>query len=205
MAFIPSVWWLLISALLFASALSNIVHSNSNITVIGLQGTNPCTLLFLDRTFRCSLGKNGVTSNKIEGDGCTPIGSFHLRRAFYRADRILPPPSTALQLNITQPNDGWCDDSSSPEYNQFVTLPFLPSHENLWREDTLYDYFAVIGWNDDPVVKDKGSAIFFHVTESYGGTSGCVALNIADLIWVLARINADTFMNILLEDPPEHH
>ena len=44
-----------------------------------------CTLTFQDKTFPCSWGRNGITLNKVEGDGCTPIGSFPLRRIFYRS------------------------------------------------------------------------------------------------------------------------
>ena len=41
-----------------------------------------------NRIYNCSLGINGLTKNKIEGDGCTPIGSFSLGRIFYRIDRV---------------------------------------------------------------------------------------------------------------------
>jgi len=147
-------------------------------------------------TFRCSLGRNGVTTDKQEGDGKTPAGLFYLRRAFYRADRV-PAPTVALDLvNATQENFGWCDDAGAPEYNTFVLEPFEPSHEDLWLSSSYYDLMAVIGWNDDPPVPGKGSAIFFHVTPDYGSTSGCVALALADLTVVLEGIDANTQMNI---------
>lgn len=45
-------------------------------------------LLFKNLKFRCSLGKNGVAKNKVEGDKCTPSGIYRLKQVFYRADRI---------------------------------------------------------------------------------------------------------------------
>ena len=49
---------------------------------------NKETLLYDDFKFRCSIGKNGTTSNKIEGDKKTPKGIFSLGPVFYREDRI---------------------------------------------------------------------------------------------------------------------
>jgi L,D-peptidoglycan transpeptidase YkuD (ErfK/YbiS/YcfS/YnhG family) len=157
-----------------------------------------CNLQFKGRNIRCSLGKNGVTSDKKEGDGCTPIGSFKLRQSFYRADRIPKPtlPSWFASAE-TLPDYGWCDDVNSVEYNKFVMLPFAESHENLWLNDSsVYDLLAVIGYNDDPIIPGAGSAIFFHVTESYGSTAGCVAISLADLQWVLENIEPSTYMEI---------
>ncbi len=71
------------------------------------------------------------------------------------------------------------------------------SFENLWLTDSnVYDLFGVIGYNDAPVVTGKGSAIFFHVTDTYGPTAGCVALSRDDLNWVLANLDATTLMCI---------
>ena len=37
---------------------------------------------------RCSLGKSGIKSKKIEGDNATPKGIFSLGKIYYRKDRI---------------------------------------------------------------------------------------------------------------------
>ena len=39
---------------------------------------NKHTLQVDDFNFKCSIGKNGTTINKIEGDKKTPIGSFEI-------------------------------------------------------------------------------------------------------------------------------
>ena len=181
--------------LIFALLLNSVY--GSNITVFGQKGSFDCILIYLNHSFPCSLGQNGLTENKQEGDGCSPIGEFQLRKAFYRADRISKP-NTVLEVDQILPNYGWCDDVASCNYNEFVTLPFKPSHEKLWFDAPYYDLMAVIGYNDNPVLNGDGSAIFFHVTENYGGTSGCVAMNINDLQWVLARIDIDSFF--IIED-----
>ena len=76
-------------------------------------------------------------------------------------------------------------------------LPFEPSHETLWLESSVYDVLAVIGYNDAPIVPGHGSAIFFHVASpNFGPTAGCVSMLLDDLVWILGRINENTFMNI---------
>ncbi len=87
---------------------------------------------------------------------------------------------------MLSPNDGWCDDVSKPEYNQLIKLPFDGIYEPLWRDDDIYDVIAVIGYNDKPVEKGRGSAIFLHIArEGYSPTNGCVAVARKDLIEIL--------------------
>jgi len=94
---------------------------------------------------------------------------------------------------------GWCDDpNDSIHYNRLVALPFpIASCEALFRDDELYDVVVVLGYNDDPVVKGKGSAIFMHVArEGYGATAGCVSLKREDLLEVLSMVSYDTMVSI---------
>ncbi len=80
------------------------------------------------------------------------------------------------------PQDGWCDDADDAAYNKPVPLPYPGRHEILWRADAIYDLVGVLGWNDAPVVKGRGSAIFLHVARpDYAPTEGCIALSQADL------------------------
>jgi len=133
------------------------------------------------RTVRCAIGRSGYTTVKREGDGATPIGVWPVRHIYVRRDR-LQPPQTELPVIDISPDDGWCDDPGDALYNRAVKLPYDGRHEELWREDGLYDLILVLGYNDDPVVAGKGSAIFMHVARpDYGPTEGCVALNQQDL------------------------
>ena len=136
--------------------------------------------------WRASLGRGGVRAAKQEGDGATPAGLLPLRRVFYRADRGAPP-RCAVPAEPLAPADGWCDDPADPRYNRRVSLPYGGRHEALWRADGLYDLVGVLGWNDSPVARGRGSAIFLHVARpDWGPTEGCIALAEPDLRALLA-------------------
>ncbi|MDE1896890.1 MAG: L,D-transpeptidase family protein [Rhodospirillales bacterium] len=136
--------------------------------------------------FRAAFGRGGITTQKHEGDGGTPVGLLRLVRVLYRADR-LPPPRCAVPLEPISPADGWCDDVADAAYNKPVRLPYPASHEELWREDGVYDVIGVLDWNLAPIMPGRGSAIFFHVaTPDYAPTAGCVALALPDVLAALA-------------------
>ncbi|HTS94255.1 MAG TPA: L,D-transpeptidase family protein, partial [Stellaceae bacterium] len=143
--------------------------------------------LWNGREIRAALGKGGISREKHEGDHATPVGVFLLREVLYRPDRLRAP-KTSLPLRPLSPADGWCDAPEDPRYNRRVTLPYGASAEQLWRGDRLYDVLVPLGYNDDPVVPGRGSAIFLHVARpDFGGTEGCVALALEDLIALLAE------------------
>ena len=100
------------------------VHGALMITV-----TPPTTLTWNDNKFNCVLGWNGVTSDKWEGDGCTPAGTYRLRKVFYRKDRVTGLKS-ALPINPIRTSDGWCDDPEHSFYNTLVQLPIEPLTKN---------------------------------------------------------------------------
>lgn len=143
-------------------------------------------LMVRGERFRAVLGRGGVLVDKQEGDGATPAGVLPLRRVLYRADRG-PVPVCAVPIEPIAPTDAWCDDPDHPDYNRMVRLPHDGRVEELWRHDAVYDLIGVLGWNDAPVQKRRGSAIFLHVARAdYAPTEGCVALALADLRRVLA-------------------
>ncbi len=143
-------------------------------------------LVLAGRTYRAALGRGGVRTDKQEGDGATPAGLLPLRRVLYRADK-LPIPRTTLPREPIAETDGWCDDPGHPDYNRPVQLPHPARCEELWRRDAVFDIVAVLGWNDAPVERGRGSAIFLHVARAdYAPTEGCVALALADLTAILA-------------------
>lgn len=133
---------------------------------------------------RCALGRGGVLlpADKRESDGASPIGRWPMRRVLYRPDR-LQRPVTGLSLTALTPQMGWCDDPMDVEYNRQVRLPFHARHEVLWRTDHVYDLIVELGFNDDPVIAGRGSAIFLHVARpDYSPTEGCVACALPDLL-----------------------
>ena len=137
---------------------------------------------------RAAIGPGGIAVKGGEGDGITPRGSWPVREIFYRADRIARP-RTALPLRAIEKDDGWCDAPGDPGYNRLVKLPYPAGAEAMWRDDHLYDLVAVLGFNDDPVVPGKGSAIFLHLARpDYSVTHGCVALAFADALAALEQL-----------------
>ncbi len=138
-----------------------------------------------DAVFRCAIGRGGIRHDKHEGDGASPEGIWPVREIFYRSDRV-PQVETTLPCRALKPGDLWCDDPADPWYNRLVEAPLGASHEALWREDRLYDLIAVLGYNDDPPVPGKGSAIFLHVARpDYAPTEGCAALALPNLVRVV--------------------
>ena len=157
------------------------------------------------QSFPCAVGRRGVAQPgaKREGDGMTPSGDYAFRELLYRADKVdakaLP---AAWKPQPLQKTDGWCDEAQDPQYNKRVALPYAPSHEELWRPDDLYDLIVPIGYNDDPVVPGKGSAIFFHVASSgYGPTAGCVAVSKAHYLQILNLVKPGDHIRIEAAKP----
>lgn len=146
----------------------------------------------------CALGKNGVIpeAEGCEGDGKTPLGTYALRRVFYRPDRE-EPPICALSVTALSADLGWCDAPDSEHYNRLVRLPFGSSHEKLWRDDLIYDLILVLGHNDDPVVPGMGSAIFIHIArDDFSPTLGCVALKAEAMRRFLRQISPEDRIKI---------
>lgn len=139
------------------------------------------------------VGSAGVApmGEKREGDKRAPGGTFSLGPAF----GYEPWCDTGLEYRQATANDYWIDESASPDYNRWVQgkKPSC-SHEILRRADDQYRIAAIIGYNLDPVVPGRGSAIFLHNWKERGhGTDGCVALDaehVATLLRWLDRRSA---------------
>ena len=70
---------------------------------------NKHTLQIDDFNFKCSIGKNGLSKRKKEGDKKTPRGSFRLGSLYFRKDRIKFIKSKLNHVKI-KTKMGWCDD-----------------------------------------------------------------------------------------------
>jgi L,D-peptidoglycan transpeptidase YkuD (ErfK/YbiS/YcfS/YnhG family) len=126
--------------------------------------------------FPCALGRGGIVVDKREGDGGTPRSALPLRSVLYRADR-LPRPRTLLPVRAIRPRDAWCDDAGDRRYNRLIDRPPGEAEERLTRDDHLYDVIVELGWNDRPVIRGRGSAIFWHLArQGFTPTAGCVAV-----------------------------
>ena len=154
------------------------------------------TLLYDEFKFKCSIGKNGKTTKKIEGDNKTPKGLYTLGPLYYRKDR-LPKLSTKLEKIEIMKNFGWCDDVKSKFYNKPIKTNINVRHEKLYRNDKKYDLLIPIKYNTKKPKKNKGSAIFLHLTSNYKKTQGCVAIKEKDMLILLNLINKKTKIKII--------
>ena len=158
---------------------------------------NKDTLLIDDFKFRCSIGKNGFSKKKHEGDLTTPKGKFNLGDIYYRADRVQKPLSKLRSIAIKK-NMGWCDDPNSKFYNKQIKIKknFKIRFEKLHRKDHKYDFLILIKYNYKSPIKFKGSAIFLHLTKNYSPTKGCIALCKKDFLILAKLINKRTKIKI---------
>ena len=153
---------------------------------------NKETLLCDDFSFKCCVGKNGITKNKLEGDNKTPKGIFSIGSLYFRKDRILKP-ITKLKCISIKKNMGWCNDIRfKNKYNKLIKIRNKIRHEKMFRKDNKYDLVIPINYNTKNIKLRKGSAIFIHITKNYKPTSGCIALNKNDLLILLKLINKKT-------------
>ena len=154
------------------------------------------TLLYDEFKFKCAIGKNGKTTKKNEGDNKTPKGIYTLGPLYYRKDR-LPKISTKLKKIEIMKNFGWCDDVKSKFYNKPIKTNINVGHEKLYRNDKKYNLLIPIEYNFKKPKKNKGSAIFLHLTSNYQKTQGCVAIKEKDMLILLNLINKKTKIKIV--------
>jgi L,D-peptidoglycan transpeptidase YkuD (ErfK/YbiS/YcfS/YnhG family) len=146
--------------------------------------------------FRCSLGKAGIKKKEKEGDNITPKGIFKITSVYYRSDKIKKIVTALKKIKIKK-SMGWCDDPNSNFYNRKIKLPNKFSYEKFYRKDNLYDIIAVLNYNTNPIIKNKGSAIFIHIANNnYKPTAGCIGIKKNNLIKLLSIIKKNTKIKI---------
>jgi len=152
-------------------------------------------LIIGNRTWPCILGKNGITTRKREGDGKTPAGDYPLLFGFFRRDRVNRFPAR-LAFTPIAAKHGWCDDPVSSKYNRMVSSSFDKSHEKLMRADGLYDVVIVLDHNYTRRIRNRGSAIFFHLDDGKSCTAGCIGVSMDVMKHLVSRLDPQTRMII---------
>ena len=157
---------------------------------------NKHTLQIDEFRFKCSIGKNGTTIYKKEGDKKTPRGLFEVENLYFRRDRK-EKPLTLLKCIEIKKNMGWCDDIRFPnKYNKLFKIEKKIKHEKLKRKDYKYDFLIPIKYNFKKPVAGKGSCIFIHLTKDYRPTEGCIALKEKDFLIMLKLIKKNSKIKI---------
>ena len=156
---------------------------------------NKDTLIIDEFNLKCSIGRGGLKKNKIEGDGSTPKGIFKIGTLYWRADRVKKP-LTSLKCEAIRKNYVWCNDSRSKYYNRKVKISNKFRYEKIFRKDYKYNYFILIEYNYKKPIKNKGSAIFIHLTKNYKKTNGCIALSEKDFLILIKLVNKNSKIKI---------
>ncbi|WP_456390781.1 L,D-transpeptidase family protein [Profundibacter sp.] len=141
---------------------------------------------FRNRLIPCAIGRGGISADKREGDGATPVGRHRITGLYYRPDRMRVPAPWAVPIRL---GDLWSDDVNDPAYNHLVRGPHAFSHETMRRADPLYDMVLITDWNWPLAIAGKGSAIFLHIwRKPHHTTEGCVAFSKPNLLWIIQHL-----------------
>ena len=69
-------------------------------------------------------------------------------------------------------------------YNRLIKIKknLKINHEKLFRKDSKYDLFILAKYKYKKTYKNRGSAIFLHLTKNYLPTKGCIAVHKNDFL-----------------------
>ena len=141
------------------------------------------------------VGKYGLVPDQERREGCgqTPIGTYHLNKAF----GIAADPGCAIPYVQADDNTWWSGDSrEGMHYNEMVDIKEVPELDTDEREHIVdyqyeYQYCLNISFNEDGT-PGRGSAIFLHclgVVKPY--TGGCVAVPEYIMKQIMQRVQPD--------------
>ncbi len=126
---------------------------------------------------------------KREGDGKSPCGIFAIDTLFgFHSSSFTDMPYLQIHSGLIA-----VDDSKSKYYNQIINVTEV---EKDWDsiEDLsaipVYEYGAVIDYNQKPAKSNAGSCIYMHIWKGADiGTAGCTAMAKHNLIEVMNWLN----------------
>ncbi|MCD8120923.1 MAG: L,D-transpeptidase family protein [Clostridiales bacterium] len=129
------------------------------------------------------LGKNGLSSDRTEGDSTTPVGLFQMNTPFGQAAALDGFPADYIQVDASYV---WEEDSNR------LVKGSTAEGERVGSEGYAgyYDYVLDFGYNRQAIT-DKGSALFLHCEGAdTSGTHGCVAIPTESMIEVMRLYGA---------------
>jgi D-alanyl-D-alanine dipeptidase len=137
------------------------------------------------------LTKDEKAVYKHEGDGCSPMGAFTITSLFGWGNN----PFFNLKYKMISVNDYWVSGNTKGTYN--ILLSRIGGPDKSWTifeklKIPQYKFAALINYNtgSDKII-GNGSAIFLHIADKKGYTSGCTSVAEADLIKILKWLKAD--------------
>ena len=143
----------------------------------------------------CGYGKNGFkpASERREGDKTTTVGAFKLPLAFGPGKN----PGTSMTYRQITKNSYWSGDYDT--YNTWVESSYRVPGEHL-IDYVEYKYAMAIGFNMNPTVYKRGSAIFLHCKSADRWyTSGCVSVPEDVMLTLMKKTKNGAYMVIVPE------
>lgn len=142
----------------------------------------------------CGYGKNGFisASSMTEYSNASPIGSFPITLAFGRGSN----PGTSMTYRRITSNSYWSSANNST-YNTWVESSTPITGEQLIRYSE-YRYALAVGFNINPIVYGRGSAIFVHCkSTSHWDTAGCISLEENYMLSLMKRLKNGAYIIIV--------
>ena len=141
----------------------------------------------------CHYGKNGLSADRHDGDGTTPIGLFKVLYCFGNA----PDPGAGMTYREVQRTSYWSGEKE--DYNTWVDLEpgsrEMKRSEYLYKFKISYKYAMAIDFNTNPVVWGKGFAIFIHCDYlDDQTTAGCVAIEEKYMLRLVKECKDGTYL-----------
>ena len=141
----------------------------------------------------CHYGKNGLSADRHDGDGTTPIGLFKVLYCFGNA----PDPGAGMTYREIQRTSYWSGEKE--DYNTWVDLEpgsrEMKRSEYLYKFKISYKYAMAIDFNTNPVVWGKGFAIFIHCDYlDDQTTAGCVAIEEKYMLRLVKECKEGTYL-----------
>jgi L,D-peptidoglycan transpeptidase YkuD (ErfK/YbiS/YcfS/YnhG family) len=195
----------------YADALSNVTDSKQMIIAEGRTSSSKATVRLyekigsnwvLKRVSPAVTGKNGLSFTKKEGNGATPTGMYTIGEMFGFA---VKPAGVKSRYTVTNKFHYWVDDATSKDYNKWMYYRGNPSTR--WKSferlnHTLYKHAIIIRYNENPIVKNAGSAIFIHRWRSgTTPTAGCIAFSESHLTVLMKWIDPAKTPKIVIGTP----
>ncbi len=139
-------------------------------------------------------GRNGLrlAEERHEGDGTTPIGSFPILLAFGQGSN----PGTSMTWRQITAQSYWSGEEST--YNTWVESSTPIGGEHLQDYQVCYEYAMAVGFNTNPTVYKRGSAIFLHVKDPASwSSSGCVSVEREQMLALLSACHDGAYIMIV--------
>ncbi|MRX73670.1 L,D-transpeptidase family protein [Bacillus lacus] len=146
-------------------------------------------------------GPKGIGVKQREGDGVTPEGIYPIGISFGLGKK---PYGVKIPYRQITANDYYVDDPASPDYNKWIAYSGDPKKKwNSFERMNIpfYKLGFEVQYNKNPIIKGKGSAIFFHVWKGPGfPTAGCIALSENDVLKLMKWLDPSNKPLIIISE-----